>query len=386
MVCWWSVLLLAAFTHVYSLVQAFTTFEDTDANSLVQLRIGLSKTWEGETKKNNDTNSSSANQIVLAKMGPLRAMHGLTSTTKMLEFHNTLEHEVKRHAALIVQFTNHPGCQSHFYHVIMNGAFPIFAKMVWPFTQQGARPPRRQLYVHDMGGSIRLLTQAIPDFNFSFVPWVCSCCSTHCKGCPQRNLSIPAVRIDNQHFEGRHGYAGVPFPKAKAHRQLLLHYREYTLTFIPHAAEHQSGPDLVFISRNEAPVNSKNINLGSSSTGPQRRSIKNEAQLISAIARAFQSMPHAGLFSASSKFRVLHLENKAFQDQVAYFRSARMLVAQHGAGMLHCLWMPQGSVVVEIVIRKDPTFFQWLCQSVRGLKYRRFVAGAGYQVHVGLFF
>lgn len=44
----------------------------------------------------------------------------------------------------------------------------------------------------------------------------------------------------------------------------------------------------------------------------------------------------------------LKLEELSFQQQLEYFNSAALVIAQHGAGLANCVWMKPGSAVVEL--------------------------------------
>ena len=46
--------------------------------------------------------------------------------------------------------------------------------------------------------------------------------------------------------------------------------------------------------------------------------------------------------------RILDLARIAPLDQVALVQEASILVGQHGAGLVHMIWMPPGSTVIEI--------------------------------------
>lgn len=70
-------------------------------------------------------------------------------------------------------------------------------------------------------------------------------------------------------------------------------------------------------------------------TGPMRRSTPNLAGLVERM---------------GGPERVLHFDPSTMlpRNQIRSTRSARVLIGQHGAGLVHMLWMPPGSTVVEI--------------------------------------
>jgi len=62
-------------------------------------------------------------------------------------------------------------------------------------------------------------------------------------------------------------------------------------------------------------------------------------------------------------FRVLHLENHSFEDQVRLVSNAEYLVSNHGAGLTNMLFMNPGSRVLELRRREDKNnvtvIFHW---------------------------
>lgn len=71
-------------------------------------------------------------------------------------------------------------------------------------------------------------------------------------------------------------------------------------------------------------------------TGADRRHIPNETELIDAISA--EIAPH-----------VVQLETTEFTEQIALFRRARIVIAQHGAGLNGLLWSRPGTCVLEIL-------------------------------------
>ena len=73
--------------------------------------------------------------------------------------------------------------------------------------------------------------------------------------------------------------------------------------------------------------------------GSLRRSILNHYDL--------KSILHS-MVRGPFEFHNLQLEKISFKEQVAYFSSAKVVIAQHGAGLANCVWMNPGSFVVEL--------------------------------------
>lgn len=78
------------------------------------------------------------------------------------------------------------------------------------------------------------------------------------------------------------------------------------------------------------------------------RSIVNEADIIDTVRR------HG--------FVVLDMDSMTFAEQMGAFRSARRIIAPHGAGMSHMMYAPPGCSVTEIVQEKPQPFFKSLAK------------------------
>jgi hypothetical protein len=70
--------------------------------------------------------------------------------------------------------------------------------------------------------------------------------------------------------------------------------------------------------------------------GASRRTISNHAELVAALTAHFPSC------------RNVQLENMPLARQIALFRAADIVVAQHGAALSNVVWMRPGRAVVEI--------------------------------------
>lgn len=73
--------------------------------------------------------------------------------------------------------------------------------------------------------------------------------------------------------------------------------------------------------------------------GAAWRSLKNHAEVCSTLESMVQ---------APFEFHNLQLEKMSFEDQIDYFGRARVVIAQHGAGLTNCLWMRRNADVVEL--------------------------------------
>lgn len=90
-----------------------------------------------------------------------------------------------------------------------------------------------------------------------------------------------------------------------------------------------------------------------------RRRVANDAELTVALEAA--------------GFATVHLEEMDWEEQIAAFRAARVIVAPHGAGLANVVFCSPGTRVVELVGRTyfNPTF--WRLAALRGLDYRPIV-------------
>ncbi len=81
--------------------------------------------------------------------------------------------------------------------------------------------------------------------------------------------------------------------------------------------------------------------------GATRRSIKNHAELKETI---------RALVDSKFEFYNVQLENMPFEQQIEYFDSAAVVIAQHGAGLANMIWMQEKSNVVEFGFKSKKHF------------------------------
>lgn len=88
----------------------------------------------------------------------------------------------------------------------------------------------------------------------------------------------------------------------------------------------------------------------------RRRRVTNEAELwVKLEAQGFQK---------------LHLENHAWQQQIAAFRGAKVIVAPHGAGLANLVFCLRGTRVVEFFNRSYVNGCYWQLAALKKLDYR----------------
>jgi len=290
--------------------------------------------------------------------------HGNCSYNKkvsIMDPETTLENEMLATDALSVGFPLHQGCSSNFYHLIINYAVPLYAKMVEPFKQRNVTVPSTRVHVHDTGGPVKLLQEMVPDLSLKFDSWVCECCKSTCKGMVKQRSPIPNYGLSSDWFIGRHGYGD--FKGQEHHRQLMLRYRKYMLQHyydnVPPTTRR-----VAFIVRKPIP---ETATLGLKQTGTDLRYLRNGKEVTTGVSQLVDNIPNATFDRYSP-------EDSTFKEQVSMFSHTNMLIGLHGAGMTHCMWMPPESTILTITaFHKKHHFFSWLCGKVYGHRYHEFV-------------
>ena len=69
-------------------------------------------------------------------------------------------------------------------------------------------------------------------------------------------------------------------------------------------------------------------------------------------------------------FTKLHLEELTWQEQINAFRSAKVIVAPHGAGLANLAFCPTGTKVIELFHRSYVNGCYWQLAALKGLDYR----------------
>jgi len=119
---------------------------------------------------------------------------------------------------------------------------------------------------------------------------------------------------------------GPPAPTGNYRPQLLLSVTQViTSSYVKDFLEQEkSYPEKkIYISRSQA----------------RRRTITNESEVLPVLQAA--------------GYEIVHLETLSFPDQVRLLSQAHRVLGLHGAGLTNMLWMPQGSLVIEIRFPQD---------------------------------
>jgi len=288
----------------------------------------------------------------------------------------TLKQEMLTTREFSVTFSNHGGCNSHFYHILVNYAIPLFQKAVDPYLQNHMRVPQVSVYVHDSGGTSNLLQEMLPDLNISLSPWVFECCDGDCYGECGGRRGIRNYKIDNAWFTGMNGYSGIHPYKAKMHREMVLRFKDRILSHNLEKCDLQSWRNnplcrLALVGRNDT---DRAVILGNKASGTQRRNIVNLDQVTTGVAALAQQYKNV-------EFKFINAGTYTFQQQVSIFRKVNVLASPHGAGVVHCLWLPERSSAFTITDKGHKgLFYEWLCRDVAGVRYKELVVEEDYKV------
>jgi hypothetical protein len=112
-------------------------------------------------------------------------------------------------------------------------------------------------------------------------------------------------------------------------------------------------------------------------TGSQRRAIKNFKELAATLKETFPPLPG----SAGPRVSVAYLENLSIHAQFRLFRSAKVIIAQHGAGLSNIFFIRNATGIIEIspyttenrvgkYTTAYPNCFEYLAKSI-GVAYTR---------------
>lgn len=120
-------------------------------------------------------------------------------------------------------------------------------------------------------------------------------------------------------------------------RNQISRFRDYVEARLADRIETKclSQPDVDVLIIERAHPNKHYADVGRTS-GSQRRSVPNIGCLVD-------------LLRTQRRTELLNLENTDLASQIAAFRNARAVVAQHGAALTNIIWMRPGSLVIEII-------------------------------------
>ena len=117
-------------------------------------------------------------------------------------------------------------------------------------------------------------------------------------------------------------------------------------------------PPVILIERGCKPLSADRMGGQWVKTGSAIRTIENHGELKEALSNKY-----------GDSFINVRLEDMPFEEQIALFKNAKLVVAQHGAGMCNIAWMVnKGATVLELPPVRFQTFAN-MC-SAKQLDYR----------------
>lgn len=313
------------------------------------------------------------------------------------DVNNSLESVLKQNDKVTITFNDTAGSVSHFYHTVMNAMFPLYAKMILPFALNGAQPPHRRIYLPDVGGTLFLVQEVFPWFDFTFVPldainrsrpWPFYSLTSDSFGLPPFNTSLTNYRKITHQLNGFRHYVLHQFETLEmSYDQAEDHYKAESLENIVtltgldaqllanlarNLVRQLDGGDLLYVSRREPAGNSGDVKDGVSRSGADKRYIANEDRMVTILRMLLKLDIVTHPFSRAPQVHMAHLGNMTFGAQVQLHRKTNVLMSQHGAALVHCLWMPHAAALIEITEPNGPRYFNWLCKQVREMKYMQY--------------
>ena len=126
-------------------------------------------------------------------------------------------------------------------------------------------------------------------------------------------------------------------------------------------------PRVLMIERGESDPYYQSCLAEVQSSANQRRSVANHGELAASMAAVYPG------------FRSVRLETASLAEQIAWFGSTDILVAQHGAALSNIVWMRPGAHVIEIDPDVPPNLRTLFCRlaDVCEVSYARLRQAAG---------
>jgi hypothetical protein len=256
------------------------------------------------------------------------------------------------------------GVVTHFYHFVVNAALPLVVALSNMPAEKWAT---LRVRIPDEGGTLALLPSLFPGVHF--VPDASIPCQTATgKEMPwgnvgartdKRLLVLGSFSCEAQAQLAFNVNFNVGPVLKKQYSIAAKHFGEYI-----RANHHVStaGNGLLFVSRGVM----KPPTDGEPCSGSCRRSINNEPALTTAL--------NAWAAQNGRAFSVKNFEQMPFHDQVAAVAQTRLLIGQHGAGLIHCIWMPVGALVqIKGLTIAEKDVFSNMCGDVVGHRMDNFL-------------
>jgi len=215
------------------------------------------------------------------------------------------------------------GKPDHFYHFIFDLLLPLF-KVI------SKAPDSTTFLVGGLGPFGAVLERAFPG---------------------RVQVLQPRLRLNEvPESKGKHSLVGMNPRNCFLFRREILVFRDHVVAALD-AQRHPAPNRVLLIER--LPPQQYYVEKGKSTSGAGRRSIRNHAQLLDHLGTVFG--PQVDVVN-------LHLENLSLCEQIHYFSSARIVIAQHGAALANIIWMQAETLVVELSSNPGDDHFSTLCR------------------------
>jgi len=255
------------------------------------------------------------------------------------------------------------GVVTHFYHFVVNAALPLFVALA---NMPADKWAKLRVHVPDAGGTFALLPDLFPGVRF--IPDASIPCQT-ATGPDEPWGNAGALTAKRLLVLGSFSCEAQARQYWHVGPMLQRQYTTFAQTFGQYvrANHHVStvGNGLLLVSRGvmKPPTEREPC------SGSCRRSIGNEPALTTAL--------NAWAAQNGRAFAVENFEQMPFHDQVTAVARSRLLIGQHGAGLIHCIWMPTGALVqIKGLTISEKDVFSNMCGDVVGHRTDNFLVHA----------
>jgi hypothetical protein len=298
--------------------------------------------------------------------------------------------------AVAVGFTDMgPGCVDHYGHLVENVALSLFKHFVdranetWAMLGEEV-PQRPTIYVSDMMEMVETLQGMLPTLSLVRVPWVPQFCHgmhtprNGCSSMPQSLVDgLPLLHLSSDGFPAENVKMRKPdhinglgwgflSQNPLVHRSLqglVQRFRNYV---------RRQGCGFSSTSMLEAGSKKKVLLIERrpdlAVTDEHQRTLDSFQALVDVAKSLGEPRDSNGLAegAAESLLNVesAHFEGASFAQQCNVLGDTHVLVAQHGAALVNCLFLPDGAKVLEIA-KPDRKMVKFFCSDLLPFQHYR---------------
>ncbi|MEM6464206.1 MAG: glycosyltransferase family 61 protein, partial [Pseudomonadota bacterium] len=159
----------------------------------------------------------------------------------------------------------------------------------------------------------------------------------------------------------------------KAIRSIIGEEIEEEISKIEAKTNNKKQIKIVIVNRGKPPSFYKTKESEIRATAAERRSIPNMSELVEAVGSIYDNV------------HTIHLEDKPLSYQFAYFSTADVVIAQHGAALANLIFSRNDQLVIEIVDRRNllnnakESLFSELSKTL-SLQHRIVVTNHGHEI------